>query len=334
MGNKQAFLDQLAAWYGWSEAAHQDDIIIDIYNSQRPKGSYKMSHSDAWCQATMSAAAYKSGNSGIIPNTCACVTGVAWFRNKGRFKARGYKPSVGDICYYDWNGDGVSNHVGAVRYVTGSTIIVREGNHRDKVLDRTIAYNNRTILGFGVPNWGSTSSGIVVPNTTNTSTTRSVILRLGSKGTNVKNMQTMLIAIGYSCGSDGADGDFGSKTKSALIAFQKDYGLLVDGEYGPSSDGKLQSVYHNTEKNLSITSNRSVLLKLGSKGDAVKSMQNMLLALHYNLGTYGADGDFGKDTENAVKQFQELHKLTIDGQCGPITMQELTETFAKKTKAA
>ena len=35
---------KLKEWYGYSETKNQDDIIIDIYNSQRPAGSYKMTH--------------------------------------------------------------------------------------------------------------------------------------------------------------------------------------------------------------------------------------------------------------------------------------------------
>ena len=48
---------KLKEWYGYSEAKNQDDIIIDIYNKQRPAGSYKMTHTDPWCHATVSAAA-------------------------------------------------------------------------------------------------------------------------------------------------------------------------------------------------------------------------------------------------------------------------------------
>ena len=53
----------LDSWFGYSEARGQDDIIIDIYNSQRVE-SYKMSHQDPWCHATISAAGYQSGNQG------------------------------------------------------------------------------------------------------------------------------------------------------------------------------------------------------------------------------------------------------------------------------
>ena len=56
-------------------------------------------------------------------------------------------------------------------------------------------------------------------------------------------MQTMLIKCGYSCGSAGADGDFGKDTEAALKKFQKVNGLAVDGIYGSKSKAKLTKLY-------------------------------------------------------------------------------------------
>lgn len=80
--------------------------------------------------------------------------------------------------------------------------------------------------------------------TSNTSTATKSYLSKGDKGNDVKTMQTMLIACGYSCGSYGADGDFGSDSDKALRKFQGDYGLTVDGKYGAKSKAKLESVYN------------------------------------------------------------------------------------------
>ena len=55
------------------------------------------------------------------------------------------------------------------------------------------------------------------------------ILKKGSKGNDVREMQTMLIACGFSCGSDGADGDFGKNTLASLTAFQTANGLEAIG---------------------------------------------------------------------------------------------------------
>ena len=55
-------------------------------------------------------------------------------------------------------------------------------------------------------------------------------LRKGSKGEQVKTLQRLLKAFGYSLGS--VDGDFGTKTEKALIKFQKKEGLTQDGICG------------------------------------------------------------------------------------------------------
>lgn len=57
-------------------------------------------------------------------------------------------------------------------------------------------------------------------------------LTKGATGQAVKDMQTKLIALGFSCGSYGADGDFGADTQKAVIAFQDAYNLLQTGTWG------------------------------------------------------------------------------------------------------
>lgn len=69
-------------------------------------------------------------------------------------------------------------------------------------------------------------------------------LEMGDNGSAVKTMQLMLIECGYSCGSYGADGEFGSGTDAALRKFQKDNNLAVDGQYGPASKMKLTALHN------------------------------------------------------------------------------------------
>ena len=68
-------------------------------------------------------------------------------------------------------------------------------------------------------------------------------LSKGDSGADVKKMQEMLIACGYSCGSYGADGDWGDSTESAVLAFQGDHGLATDGVYGPKTRAALEAAY-------------------------------------------------------------------------------------------
>ncbi len=70
-----------------------------------------------------------------------------------------------------------------------------------------------------------------------------VSLSKGDSGSAVEEMQKMLIACGYSCGKWGADGDWGSATDQAVLAFQKDHGLSVDGVYGPKTNAALTAEY-------------------------------------------------------------------------------------------
>lgn len=65
----------------------------------------------------------------------------------------------------------------------------------------------------------------------------------------------------------------------------------------------------------------SPILKRGSKGDEVKRLQAALNAT--GLYALDIDGDFGKLTEAAVRDFQSRRNLIIDGICGPQTYAEL-----------
>ena len=67
-------------------------------------------------------------------------------------------------------------------------------------------------------------------------------------------------------------------------------------------------------------------VRRGSKGQEVKEMQTVLIRLGYDLGPCGADGDFGKCTEAAVKRFQRDRGLAADGICGPKTWQAIRKT--------
>ena len=67
------------------------------------------------------------------------------------------------------------------------------------------------------------------------------VLREGDSGEAVRLMQDYLIKLGYDLGSYGADGDFGSRTETALKAFQQDKGLEADGEFGAKSHAAMMA---------------------------------------------------------------------------------------------
>lgn len=68
-------------------------------------------------------------------------------------------------------------------------------------------------------------------------------------------------------------------------------------------------------------------LRKGSTGEAVKVMQEKLLAMGYDLGKWGADGDFGSATEAAVKEFQINHGLPMTGIANDATLSALDDAM-------
>lgn len=71
------------------------------------------------------------------------------------------------------------------------------------------------------------------------------------------------------------------------------------------------------------------VISYGMEGRDVKTMQEMLIQLGYDLGKWGADGDFGDCTELALKQFQSDAHLDADGKCGPETIKALNAAIDK-----
>ena len=65
------------------------------------------------------------------------------------------------------------------------------------------------------------------------------------------------------------------------------------------------------------------LLKPGSKGQAVKALQILLMGKGYSVGNCGADGIFGNDTHSALCRYQKANCLMADGIAGEETMSSL-----------
>ena len=68
----------------------------------------------------------------------------------------------------------------------------------------------------------------------------------------------------------------------------------------------------------------------GSSGDDVRRMQEELQAKGYNIGSTGADGIYGWNTQQAVRQYQQDNGLDVDGVAGN---QTLTHLYGNGTAA-
>lgn len=105
------------------------------------------------------------------------------------------------------------------------------------LIGETIAEGLCNALGVAFARGEDAPEPVPVQEETVTKAVR--VLRRGMEGADVKTLQSALIAYGFSCGSAGADGDFGSGTEAALKKFQAKYNLGADGIAGNGTWGKL-----------------------------------------------------------------------------------------------
>lgn len=152
------------------------------------------------------------------------------------------------------------------------------------------------------------------------SSAQAEVLKQGSTGATVKTVQQKLKNWGYYDGS--VDGIFGSGTRSAVVYFQRTNGLSADGIVG-SATAAAMGVSLGTSSGSSSTS--SGVLKQGSSGEAVKTLQQKLKNWGYYSGS--VDGVFGSGTKSAVMYFQRNNGLTADGVVGTKTAAALGMTI-------
>lgn len=129
----------------------------------------------------------------------------------------------------------------------------------------------------------------------------------GSTGEDVKTVQYLVTAHGH---PTGVDGDFGPNTKAAVEAFQSSRGLAADGIVGPQTWPQL-----------------IIEVQQGSNGDAVRAVQSQIHSRGDGANEITVDGDFGPATNDAVRAFQMLLGLSVDGIVGPQTWNYLVNGY-------
>ncbi|PFP30274.1 hypothetical protein COJ96_06060 [Bacillus sp. AFS073361] len=116
----------------------------------------------------------------------------------------------------------------------------------------------------------------------------------------------------------------------AKIMFHREHAPKTCPGTGLDKDAFLKQVANYGDKP-GKASTQSVL-KLGDKGADVKKLQENLLKVGEKLPKFGADGDFGQETVDAVKSFQSRNKLTVDGVVGAKTKAKLDEAVKPAPK--
>ena len=146
--------------YGRAFTAGGNQAIVEVALTQlgnqggQPYWSwYGFNSRVEWCACFVSWCADQCGyiESGLVPKFAGCVDGANWFKSNGKWQDRTYEPKVGDIIFFDWEGDGTTDHVGIVEKCENGTVYTAEGNSGDACKQRQYAVGSSNIYGYGIP---------------------------------------------------------------------------------------------------------------------------------------------------------------------------------------
>lgn len=115
------------------------------------------------------------------------------------------------------------------------------------------------------------------------------------------------------------DGRRGSKTKAAIKRYQKFLGVFRDGIWGDNTQAahaKNVAAIAKAAARASTPAKSTTILRRGSKGAAVKKLQETLNAWFPAYSKLKIDSDYGPATEAVVIEMQERAELTVDGIAG------------------
>ena len=146
--------------YGRAFTSGGNQVIVEVALTQlgneggQPYWSwYGFDGRVEWCACFVSWCADQCGyiESGIIPKFAGCVDGANWFKGNGKWQDRSYEPSAGDIIFFDWEGDGETDHVGIVEKCENGVVYTVEGNSGDACRQKQYTVGSSSIYGYGVP---------------------------------------------------------------------------------------------------------------------------------------------------------------------------------------
>ena len=162
----------------------------------------------------------------------------------------------------------------------------------------------------------------------------SSVLKQGSTGSEVEQLQFWLSTLAQyesSIPSVTVDGVYGSGTAAAVRAFQRRYGLTVDGIVGLTTWTELYDQFRSIQSdNGTPNAYPGTALREGSSGQNVRLVQFWLKiarTVYTSLANVTVDGKFGSATAAAVRRFQSYFGLTSDGVVGRITWNKLYEVY-------
>lgn len=233
-------LEKLTTWMreqvGTKESGENNVIYNTHYYGREVQGEQY-----PWCMAFIWDGFRTCGLSPLLMDgdkSAYCPFVATWAKQHGLWVSGEYR--TGDLLFYDWNWDGIVDHVGFCIGQNGQYLEVVEGNVGDAVtLVRRLP---GIVMGAYRPHYGSEDVGGPAP-AEDEECDAPVGIRVVSRGdVSGATLSAQILLIhkwSISCGPDGADGDYGPNTEAAVKAFQRHYGLEADGVIGPLTWSKL-----------------------------------------------------------------------------------------------
>ena len=179
-----------------------------------------------------------------------------------------------------------------------------------------------------------TSEGEVSSGTLSDGTWGGTVLRTGSTGSAVEQLQFWLNTLAQyesSIPSLTVDGVYGTGTANAVRAFQRKYGLTVDGVVGRATWTEVYDQFRSIQSdNGTPNAYPGTALREGASGQNVRLVQFWLKiarTVYPSLSNVTVDGKFGSATTAAVRRFQTYFGLTSDGVVGRTTWNKLYEVY-------
>lgn len=136
-----------------------DDAIVEVARAELGNVGgekywkwYGFSSRVDWCAIFCSWCADQCGyiESGTLPRFSVVGDGASWFKTRHRWAGRGYSPRPGDFIFFDYEQDGVLDHVGIVENCDGKVVTTIEGNSGDACKRNSYVVGNSLIAGYGL----------------------------------------------------------------------------------------------------------------------------------------------------------------------------------------
>lgn len=244
-----------------------------------------------WCCAFVWDAFRETGLARLFVGggmTAYCPYVMGWAKDHGQWVTDKYR--AGDLPLFDWDGDGIADHIGICIGVSGSALTTIEGNVNSAVREMTRSTVN--VIGAYRPKWPAED----LPEPTASDPAGVYVVQHGDT----------LSEIADRLGVD--------MVELARINGISNVNLIFSGQELKLPGAVSDSVQPPPGFLLQEAQVLLPVLTDGSMGQTVRSLQALLVERGYDVGSSGVDGELGPDTLKALKKFQKEYSLKTSGE--------------------